>query len=341
MLTKARIDSALRKLADSFLGDVRAVDSDKSGWGQFVGQPSGKQVGLYGTSAGLICVSLAYGPDHIPEACIRYLDALWQSRDLPGEGSRNFALTARRAFFLMALRQSQHPRLLDLIPEADKELRSRLLPDGLFVSWQIDANSRAATGNETATSFAILSYALSAADSAIPPEIERAAQSLQTRVEGALPPNLGLRKFILSSISLGVRADGLKSAIKKQIAKSKITPESRDQDAIYFWDYSYKGAAGPLSRRDYLHAPSAAIDILLACGHGVSRNQRRLALKLAEEATDSIIDSGLYFGGREPATSKTQAWIASALQESKKLIDEEENPQSTMFRCNFLKPFKW
>src|SRR5207249_9610073 len=106
MLDHAQADAALRTLADGFLRDLRPVNgSGEQGWGQFVGQPDGRQVGLYGSSAGLIKVSTAYTHVRVPQAVVNYLARLWGERNTPGtSGARYFSLTARRAFFLMALR---------------------------------------------------------------------------------------------------------------------------------------------------------------------------------------------------------------------------------------------
>src|ERR1700733_8068883 len=145
MLTEAKIDSALKRLADIFLNEMRLVGGlpQLGGWGQFIGQPNRSQVGLYGTWAGLISVSIASGPDRVPQIVADYLASLWNERDVPGSvGARNFSLTARRAFFLMALRQCKHKNLEAIASDADRELRERILPDGLFVGWQIDASAR-------------------------------------------------------------------------------------------------------------------------------------------------------------------------------------------------------
>jgi hypothetical protein len=331
MVTEAKIDSALKKLADVFLNELRVVGRSPhlGGWGQFIGQSNRSQVGLYGTSAGLISVSLAYGPDRIPRAAADYLAWLWNERDVPGSaGARNFALTARRAFFLMALRLCKHPNLEAVASDADRELRQRILPDGLFVGWQIDASTRGATGNDTATCLGILAYALTGSRTDIPPEIQRAATVLQARLDGAPSSNTGLRKFSLCALSLALDHTSLRPRIRQLISRSKLTPDTRGQDTLDFWDYDYKAAEGFVSRRDYFHVPADAIDILLACGLYVDKDQQHSALKLADEAANSFIESGLFFGGRDKATSLSQAWIALALKHSKLLLEAEANRKS-------------
>jgi hypothetical protein len=135
---------------------------------------------------------------------------------------------------------------------------------------------------------------------------------------------------MLSSISLGVRPEDLKSSIKKQVANSGIAPETRDQDTIDWWDYYYSGIGGRLSKRDYLHAPSSALDLLLATSPGATASRRRAALDLADEVAQNIIDVGLYYDGRELAASKTQAWIALALSKSKALIEKNDQQSSKL-----------
>lgn len=326
MLTAAKISSAQIRLADYFLNDLRQIEGDndcpnKAGWGQFVGQGNRSQVGLYGASAGIINISLAYPVDRIPDEVADYLTCLWSTRNSPGSaGARNFALTARRAFFLMALRLSGHEKLRALVSDADRELRERIQSDGLFAGWQIDKSNRGATGNETATSVAILAYALTGRREDIPPEIERAARALQARLDGAPSTNSGLRKFSLCSISLALSDRSLSANTRSLISQSRITPDTRGQDTIDFWDYDFKAESGSLSRRDYFHVPADAVDIMLACGHSADRFQCDAAVALADEAATHIIESGLYFGGREKATSKSQAWISLALHQSRGLL---------------------
>jgi hypothetical protein len=324
MLTDAKIDSSLKKLADSFLKELRHVDGRFAGWGQFIGEANRNQVGLYGTSAGLISISLGYGAARVPTPVVDYLASVWNDRNVPGTGgARNFALTARRAFFLMALRQCDHPTLRPIASEADRELRERILPDGLLVGWQIDSSKRAATGDETATYVAILAYALTGDKAKIPPEIQRAASVLQGRLEGAPSSNSGLRKFALCSLCLALDPASLRPKIKQWISRSKITQETRGQDTLDFWDYDFQAGDALVPRRDWLHVPADAVDILLASGLLGDKRQRLSALNLADEAASSFIGSGLYFGGREKATSLSQAWIALALKHSKRIIAAE------------------
>src|ERR1043166_7504163 len=98
MLSDPQISSILNKLADSFLREQRSMGPNLCGWGQFVGQTTSTQVGLYGTCAGVISVSAAYGHTRIRDCVVSYLAELWQQRNAAGtQGAEYFALTARCA----------------------------------------------------------------------------------------------------------------------------------------------------------------------------------------------------------------------------------------------------
>jgi hypothetical protein len=283
----------------------------------------------------LITVALAYGADRLPLKAISYLTDLWQGRhDTRTDGPRYFALTSRLAFFLMALRQAQHPACTQILASADCELRQRILSDGLFVGWQIDRGRRSATGDEFSTAIGILAYALTARQrEEIPPEIRRSVEQLQTRMEGSVPPNIGLRKFYLAAVTTALDKKQVSRRLRRLVKLNGIRHHSRYQDTLYFWDYWFLGADGETSRRDYFHVPSDAIDILLACGSTAGRFQRLAALELATEDVSDVLTSGLYFAGRELATSNNQAWISLALSKAKTLTDADQKIDRLLRKC--------
>jgi hypothetical protein len=322
VLDLVQANRALERLADSFLTNTREVPgTGHFGWGQFVGPTAGTQVGLYGTCAGLIVVASAYTYGRIPQCVIRYLTQLWRDRNTAGtDGARYFALTARLAFFLMALRHGGHPSLAPIMAEADQDLRTRILDDGLFVSWQIDQNQKGATGDEFSTAIAVLAYGLTTrVVNDVPAEIRRSAETLQTRIEGSVPPNVGVRKFYLAAVTIALDERLVSRRITGLVRLGRVRDYSRDQDSLYFWDYWYLGPAGKISRRDYFHVPSDAVDILVACGSTAGRFQKLAALDLAEKDVKSVLDLGLFFAGRELAGSNSQAWMSLAISRAKLL----------------------
>jgi len=323
----ARTNSALRKLADSFLNDLRpsGPSGKLAGWGQFVGQKSGAQVGLYGTCAGVVTTALAYGEDRIPRQAIDYLAQLWEQRDsVDTEGPRYFALTTRLAFFLLALRQARVQSLKTIMPEVDTALRSRLLHDGMIRSWQIDDARRGATGDEFSTAMCILAHSLTVqAKTDIAPEIRRAAEALQARIEGSPPVNIGVRKFCLTAVTTALEERFVTRKLSRMVRSNTPRKHNRDQDSLYFWDYWFLGPKGDTSKRDYFHVPSDALDVLLAFGSTAGGAQRAAACDLATNDIDTILEAGLYYAGRELATSNNQAWIALALSKTKSMTGGE------------------
>jgi hypothetical protein len=335
MLTDAQISSILNKLADTFLRDQRATGPAPCGWGQFVGQTTSTQIGLYGTCAGIITVSAAYGHTRVPDCVVPYLTELWQQRSAAGtQGARYFALTARCAFLFMALRQSRHPALARIMAELDRELRNRILNDGLFVGWRVDANNQSVTGDEYSSALAVLAYGITALDSNdIPPEIRRAAETLQVRVEGSPPRNVGVQKFYLAAITIALDRNRISRKTLRLVRINKAGERSRDQDSLYFWDYSYLGPTGLTSRRDYFFVPSVVVDILLASTSVAGRFQKLAALDVAGADATPIISSGLYFGGRELAASNNQAWMSLALLRTRFLISVDTVPNRLVRRA--------
>ena len=237
-------------------------------------------------------MGLAYGHDRMPQGVIDYLIRLWQQRDVPRtDGARYFALTVRRAFFVMALRLSEHPSFTQILTDADRELRDRIFSDGLFVSWQIDPEQRGLTGDEFSTAMGILAYGLTVRmRTDIPPEIRHSAESLQTRIEGSAPQNIGVRKFYLAAVTTALEKEHVTRRVKHLVNANRPRQHSRDQDALYYWDYWYQGLDGTMSRRDYFHVPSNAVDILLACGSTAEPAHKLAALDLAEEDTNAVLE---------------------------------------------------
>src|SRR5262245_40561516 len=151
MIDSASIDTALQRLADGFLREVRSAPvrgADLLGWGQFLNTPDSDQVGLYGTCSGLIVVSLAYGRARVSDNVIAFLEGRWEARANPGTKSpRDFALTVRLAYFYLALRIADIPGLGPMLAQVETELQVRQI-GGLWRDWRIDAEQFSATGSE-------------------------------------------------------------------------------------------------------------------------------------------------------------------------------------------------
>ena len=86
MLDSEGIDTALRSVADAFLGQLRQPSDEPErslgarGWGQFLNRPGEDQVGLYGTCSGVIAIALTYGGHRVPMEALTFLCSRWRSR---------------------------------------------------------------------------------------------------------------------------------------------------------------------------------------------------------------------------------------------------------------------
>src|SRR5438876_10298368 len=81
---------------------------DARGWGQFLDAPKHhKQIGLYGTSAGVLVLALAgRGKNAVSDAAISLLKHWWDARETEEYGRGRFVQTLRLAFLNLAVRLS-------------------------------------------------------------------------------------------------------------------------------------------------------------------------------------------------------------------------------------------
>jgi hypothetical protein len=312
----ADIEAAIQVLADGFLNDIRSR-GDIAGWGQYLRTPS-RQIGLYGTCSGIICVSLAYGGDRIPDVVTEFINELWASRSTPGaDGAKNHSLTARCAFLVLALRLADNKRLRMTQAEATADLLTRTNTDGLFKPWRVNSNDHSHESSEVATALALLAYTLAPATPPdLPNDLIRSATALQDRLSQRQPRNEGVKNLLLLATGMALGA-ARSSSLNKMINQAPIHEADEGQDTLDFWDYSWPASAGPERRRDYMHVPATAIELLLSTTSKRGEGGREKARQLTRSIVQKILAQRLFFGGREIATSKSQAWIALALHRTK------------------------
>lgn len=311
----ADIEAAIQQLADVFLTDIRSHDAT-SGWGQYLRTPS-RQIGLYGTCSGIICVSLAYGGGRIPNEVVEFINKLWTSRSAPGsDGARNHSLTARCAFLVLALRLANDKRLRTTQEEATTDLLTRSNTDGLFKPWRVNDKDQSHASSEVATALALLAYTLAPARPDLPNDLIRSATALQDRLTKRLLRNEGVKNLLVLAAGLTLK-ENRSSSLAKMINQAPIHEADEGQDTLDFWDYSWPAATGPEQRRDYMHVPATAIELLLGTIAQRDERGREKASQLAQTIVGKILAQKLFYGGREIATSKSQAWIALALHRTK------------------------
>ncbi|MBE0531587.1 MAG: hypothetical protein IH626_12220 [Rhodospirillales bacterium] len=325
MLDEAHIDTALQRMADAFLSQPRHTENGAQGWGQFLNRHGDQQVGLYGTCAGVIVISLAYGGRRIPQEVIDYLSHRWVHRgDILTKGPIDFALTLRLAWFFLALKLADRAEFNNIVREVDVELQSRIVDD-FWVDWQIGAQNRSQTASEYAAAIVILAYTLPLRGrnhELIPEFIKKAATRLQTRLKASEPSETPTIRVILSAIVAALPRNALLRPIRKLVRSELRREDAYRPYSLRFVDYHYLNENYDIaSRRDYSVLPSAALEVLLANGLASTQLGNLAALRHAGWLWDRTQETGFFStSGNVLTTSKDQAWVALALDQCRNLL---------------------
>src|SRR5205807_2217988 len=107
---------------------------DAAGWGQFLDGPvANTQIGLYGTSAGILVRALA-GRANSPlgDKVLKLAHQWWQQRDSDARAREILGQTLRLAFLNLALRTSDPNQRFELTREVGKTLRQRILGEMMW-----------------------------------------------------------------------------------------------------------------------------------------------------------------------------------------------------------------
>jgi hypothetical protein len=166
-----------------FEGQYQAHDScsDGGGWGQFLDGPRPhRQIGLYGTSAGLLVLSLA-DRDETPctVGATNLLSAWWQERDT-GYGKSKFCQNSRLAFFALCLRNTPNEVAKRMSQEVEKELINRISSRGKWGDYWVKKNVQDISPRYFATALSTLSLSiLLLATEQVQPHLEQACAFLR------------------------------------------------------------------------------------------------------------------------------------------------------------------
>jgi hypothetical protein len=332
MLDAASIDTAVQRLADGFLTEVRTARMEGpglSGWGQFLNIPTTDQVGLYGTCSGMIVVSLAYGGARVPPNVVAFLAHRWNSRSNFGTKSpRDFALTLRLAYFYLALRISNIPTLGPMLGEVEAELQARQI-GGLWQDWRIDAHSGSHTASEYTAAFVILAHTLPVmcAGGAIPDQVPNAAERLQTRLQASEPRDAIGARVILAAIGSALPPSKVTRHTRALVHAELRRDNVHQQHLLRFFDHKYRDAIGEASRRDYSVIPYAGLEIILASTDASSFVGKVAGFQRADWVLSRISHAQpAFFTGSSDAipASVDQAWVAIALVAGLRLLKSDK-----------------
>jgi hypothetical protein len=241
------LKSYLARIADEFDQCLHTSPEDPAfkGWGQFL-SPESRQIGLYGTCAGILVKAIGTPDAPIDPGVQSYLVSLWRDRD--GKTERYFSQTIRLAFLILALARVQVPALMSIRNAAVRELTDRQRSDGAWGDWGKDAPPRMET-----TAWAVLALArvddISATTTA-----RKGASFLQLQVLGYRTIDDSIDPFILGVILQVLSHEPNRrviSAAFQYLGKTRPTDELQ----IYFVDFSIQSGGTTEMRRDYICVP--------------------------------------------------------------------------------------
>jgi hypothetical protein len=317
-----QIEALLGRLALAF-ENVRKTPESLAGaraWGQFLdGDTSHQQVGLYGTSAGILVRALAgRGSDSLADEVRQFVRHIWSRRSSDTIWREFLGQTTRLAFLNLALRVS---RIMDgegLEQEVEAELLGRLLPTGMWGDYWFDrvqdATPRLFPSAVTLLSFTLMRDRVSTQD----PRLLRVADQLEATLLG----NDQLPLFHVSTIAAAILATKGSNVNRKARARIRQMAYMGHADmsdlGVYFYDYEYP--VGPTNRksgRDYFIVPTEMMVGIAGFQAGAPSALRFRAENGIEKLVQNINQNlGMYRPAEQRVSSKNQAWAALMLKSS-------------------------
>jgi hypothetical protein len=259
VISVADLDFRLGCLAERFESSVRQQPESEIGWGQFLDAPSAhNQIGPYGTSAGLIVLSLAgRGSTPASQGAAKRLAGWWQERASDLYSSKRLAQTLRLAWVHLALRISGEQR--EYQQQIEGEILRRRLPSGDWGNWWISDQRHDSTPSLFTSSVVVLSLLLLRST-----PLELADQTyftaLSKRFLRALdgPENLSSLERAATLVALLVLQASEMGASLRPLRSTLWTTMLNEKHGLYFFFYEHEAdSQGKTFGRDYLFvAPS-------------------------------------------------------------------------------------
>jgi hypothetical protein len=164
MDTADRIWAAIGSIATAFDGQFQVEDNDCDcgGWGQFLDGPRPhRQIGLYGTSAGLLCLGLA-GRGTTPNCKkAQQLFLKWWNERAIGYAQPRFCQNARLAFSAMCMTNSGSEQLMPVARSIQQALLDRLaFNQGWWGDYYVSERVYDSTPRYLTTALAVLSLSI-------------------------------------------------------------------------------------------------------------------------------------------------------------------------------------
>lgn len=323
MITEQEINVFVDGLARKFENRPHTSDdpefTDGEGWGQFLdGPPQQRQIGPYGTCAGLIVRALAgRGADQLAEHVGGMLQFWWERRQKKEEDRKLFEQTTRVAVLLLALRIGGLESTDAVLNQVRQFLLSTLRPDKMWGDYTIPGVVQDPSPRLFPTSIALLSFALFSQDnSSFPTEFVSCADKLEERLLGAKDLPL-LHIAAASAAILAVKNGTASKKIRKHISKlAYATQPALPELGVYFYDLEFVKEDGKHDYdRDYFIIPT---EILLGIA-GFQRGAPTYLRLRAESSLNALVKNLRGFDGfyrpdnEQRVSSVNQCWVAMYL----------------------------
>jgi len=288
------------------------------GWGQFLDSPVGHaQIGLYGTSAGIIVRSLANrGSSSLSDSVTELITRWWAQRHSDVQLRRFLGQIPRLAFLNLALRTGQDPNLQQTAAEVRNTLLQRLLPGNLWGNYWISDQLQDPTPRLVPSAIALLSLTLFSEAPTTDETLLKIANELEQRLIGAsrLPV---LHATLVATAILSAKGPTMSRKAHSRLARIAYSGSRELGDlGVYFYEYWYPDEGGNTqSGRDYFIVP---IEILLGIVGRLPSSPGAVHQR-SREALNSLIKSlgesdGAYRAPEQRVSSKNQAWAAMLLK---------------------------
>lgn len=323
MVEAAELKDLLDRLARRFEDSAQVWEKapDVRGWGQFLDAPKRhKQIGPYGTSAGVIVLALAErGQSVLTKQAATLLDCWWKRREQDDYVHERLVQTLRLAFLNLALQLSGVSDNDGVRAEVEKALIERLLPSGMWGNYWITNSLHDPTPQLFPSAIVLLSFTL-LRDSSSP--INERFLSVANRLEDKLTLSRGLSSLEAAAVSaalLAVKGPSVsRKALTRMAANALSSRPGLGERNAYFYDYEYSPDSHGQSffGRDYFIVPTEVL-LGIAGFQPSAPNTLRLRAEAVLQALSENLrqNDGAYRPAEgERLSSVDQAWSAILLK---------------------------
>jgi len=319
MIANAETEVLLGHLAERFESSAQEISAaEGGGWGQFLDAPkTHTQVGLYGTCAGVITLTLAgRGQSPVCQLAAKRLATWWQARNQVLYTRQRFVQTLRLAFLCLACRLSELGGLDAISLEAETSLFARQLQSGGWGDWWLSESSHDSTPRIFTSSVVIMMLLLFR--QSLPPaqaaKLTKATQLLSRACES--PGHLSALELAAATAALSIwHSFTLGTRQPPSLSRAAWSAAREPKHGNYFFFFQYSAdAKGQSFGRDYLLAPP---NLLFAVG-GFQRRSRGTLRLAAEDTLGDLVEQlkaeGAYrVSKHDHVSSLDQVWVAIIL----------------------------